>query len=103
MVICVFGVFNPTTVIHRCLSVDVTGSQNNAMSFIVSQLTMIFLPLLFLLLSCNVVRAQVTFVPPAVPLAVRSPYLNSWLKNGSAAIFGQTWPTSLNHSQVCRP
>ena len=82
---------------------DDTGrSLNNSMSFIVPQLTMFFLPFLALFLSHNV-GAQVTFVPPAVPLAVRSPYLNSWLKNGTAAIFGQTWPTSLNHSQVCHP
>jgi hypothetical protein len=61
----------------------------NAISFIASQLTMIFLPLLALLLSRNV-RAQVTFVPQAaIPVAVRSPYLNCWFENGNAAIF---WP-----------
>jgi hypothetical protein len=83
---------------------DVTGgSLNNAMSFIVSQLTMVFLPLLALLLSRNV-RAQVTSVPPAVPLAVRSPYLSCWLQNGNeTTIFGQTWPTTFNRSQVCHP
>ena len=75
---------------------------NNAMSFIVSQLTMVFLPLLTLILSLNA-RAQVTFVPPALPLAVRSPYLNCWLFNGTGALFGQTWPTTFNHSQVCHP
>ncbi|KAF8491808.1 hypothetical protein F5888DRAFT_1619585 [Russula emetica] len=69
------------------------------MSFIVSQL-IIFLPLLALLLSRNV-RAQVTFVPFAVPLAVRSPYLNCWLQDGNPATsFGQTWPTTFNYPQV---
>ena len=62
---------------------------------------MIFMPFLALLLSCNV-KAQVTFVPPAIPLAVRSPYLNCWLQNGTGALFGQTWPTSLSN-QVCHP
>ena len=60
---------------------------------------MIFLPPLTLLLSHNV-RAQVTFVPPEIPLAVHSPYLNCWLPNGFGALFGQTWPTSLAN-QVC--
>ena len=82
---------------------DVTGTLNNAMSFIVSQLIMIFLPFLVLLLSRNV-TAQVTSVPPATPLAVRSPYLSCWLQSGNAtAAFGQTWPTTFNHSQVCHP
>ena len=68
---------------------------------IISQLTMIFLPLLALLFSQNV-RAQVTFVPPAIPLAVRSPYLNCWLPNVNSTIFGQTWPATFvfKHSQV---
>ncbi len=30
--------------------------------------------------------------PPAVPLAVRSPYLNSWLEGGSGAILPGSWP-----------
>jgi hypothetical protein len=69
------------------------------MSFIILRLTMILLPLLTLLLSSNV-KAQQTFFPPAVPLAVRSPYLTSWdyLTNGS--VFGQTWPTTFNNSMV---
>ena len=90
-------VANPSFIVFLS-GTDVTGSLNIAMSFLVSQLTMIFLPLLALLLSRDV-RAQVTFVPPAVPLAVRSPYLNCWLQN---ATFGQTWPTSFNNSQVCQ-
>ncbi len=81
---------------------DVTDGLNNAMSFIVSRTTMIFLLLLTFHLFCNV-RAQVTFVPPALPLAVRSPYLNCWLQNGNGALFGQTWPTTFNHNQVCHP
>jgi hypothetical protein len=82
---------------------DVTGGLNNPMSFIISKLTIIFLPLLALLLSRNV-RAQATFVPPAIPLAVRSPYLSCWLQNSNpATLFGQTWPTTFNHSQVCHP
>ena len=56
---------------------------------------MILLLLLTLLLSSNI-RAQQTFFPSAIPLAVRSPYLSAWdyLTNGS--IFGQTWPTAFN-------
>jgi hypothetical protein len=30
--------------------------------------------------------------PPAVPLAVRSPYLNAWLQGGSGAILPGSWP-----------
>lgn len=30
--------------------------------------------------------------PPAVPLAVRSPYLNAWLQGGSGAILPGAWP-----------
>ncbi len=30
--------------------------------------------------------------PPAVPLAVRSPYLNSWLEGGSGGILPGSWP-----------
>ena len=93
---------NPSSIVFLS-GADVTGPLNNAMSFIVSQLTMIFLPLLALLLSRNV-TAQVTSVPPAIPLAVRSPYLSCWLQSGNAtAAFGQTWPTTFNHSQVCHP
>jgi hypothetical protein len=84
---------------------DVTDGLNNAimMSPIVSRLTMILLPLFALLLSHNV-RAQ-DFFPSAIPLAVRSPYLNCWLQSGSATtpLFGSTWPTNFNNSQVCYP
>ncbi|KAI0278699.1 hypothetical protein BGY98DRAFT_916673 [Russula aff. rugulosa BPL654] len=37
---------------------------------------------------------------PAVPLAVRSPYLNCWLQNVNSPIAGQTWPTTINVSQI---
>ncbi|KAH9996263.1 DUF1793-domain-containing protein [Russula vinacea] len=69
------------------------------MSIIILRLTMILLPLLTLLFSHNV-KAQQTFFPPAIPLAVRSPYLTSWdsLTNGS--VFGQTWPTTFNNSMI---
>jgi hypothetical protein len=67
------------------------------------RLTMILLLILTLLLSLNV-RAEEYFYfqLPAVPLAVRSPYLNSWLHyNGNVSVFGQTWPATFNRSQVC--
>jgi hypothetical protein len=95
-------VANPSSIVFLS-GADATETLNNAMSFTVSQLAMIFLPLLALLLSRNV-TAQVTSVPPAIPLAVRSPYLSCWLQSGNAtAAFGQTWPTTFNRSQVCHP
>lgn len=81
---------------------DVTGGLKNAMSLVLSRLTMITLPLFAFLLSHNV-RAQQSFFPPAIPLAVRSPYLNCWLQTGTPPVFGATWPTSFNVSQVCHP
>ena len=63
---------------------------------------MILLPLFALLLS-HTVRAQQYFLPTAIPLAVRSPYLNCWLQTRSPTVFGSTWPTSFNLSQVCHP
>jgi len=72
------------------------------MSLIVSRLTIILLPLLALLLSHNV-TAQQAFFPSAIPLAVRSPYLNCWLQSGIAPAFGSTWPTTVDISQVCHP
>ena len=70
------------------------------MSFVIRP-TIIFLLLHTLFLSLNV-KAQQTFFPPAIPLAVRSPYLTGWdyLTNGS--VFGQTWPANFD-TQVCRP
>ncbi|KAH9996278.1 hypothetical protein BJV77DRAFT_942524 [Russula vinacea] len=60
---------------------------------------MILSLILTLLLSLNV-KAQQTFFPPAIPLAVRSPYLTCWdyLTNGS--VFGQTWPTTFNNPMI---
>ena len=70
------------------------------MSFVIHPIIILSL-LLTLLLSPNV-RAQQTFFPAAVPLAVRSPYLTNWdyLTNGS--VLGQSWPVNFD-SQVCRP
>jgi hypothetical protein len=71
------------------------------MSLNVLRLTMIFLPLVALLV-CRNVRA---LAPPATPLAVRSPYLNCWVQfsETSASMFGSTWPTTFNSTQVCHP
>jgi hypothetical protein len=82
---------------------DGTGSLNNALFFILLQRIMIFLPLIVLLLFRNV-GAQVNLLPFAIPLAVRSPYLNCWLQNGSSVTeFAQTWPSTFNRTQVCHP
>ncbi|KAI0251855.1 hypothetical protein BJV78DRAFT_1125603 [Lactifluus subvellereus] len=45
-------------------------------------------------------RAQQTYFPSAVPLAVRSPYFTCWdyFKNGST--FGKIWPTTYNSDQI---
>jgi hypothetical protein len=76
---------------------DVADGLDDAMSPTISRLTIILLLFLpFFLLSPNT-RAQ---LPPAIPLAVRSPYLNCWLHN---ATLGQAWPTTFSHSQVCHP
>ena len=70
------------------------------MSLIISRLARILLPLYALLLFHDV-KAQQAFFPSAIPLAVRSPYLNCWLQPGTAPGFGSTWPTTFNISQVC--
>lgn len=47
------------------------------------------------LVTPNSVGAASTFTPtrpPAVPLAVRSPYLNAWLEGGSGCILPGAWP-----------
>jgi hypothetical protein len=72
---------------------------NNAMTLIASRLTMIFLLLLTLFPPSNV-----TASPPsaAIPLAVRSPYLNCWLPvSNNISTLDQTWPTTFNLTQVC--
>ncbi|KAH6613804.1 hypothetical protein B0J18DRAFT_65103 [Chaetomium sp. MPI-SDFR-AT-0129] len=46
-------------------------------------------------MAVNLTTAASTFTPtrpPAVPLAVRSPYLNSWLQGGSDPVLPGTWP-----------
>lgn len=43
----------------------------------------------------SLVGAASTFIPtrpPAVPLAVRSPYLNAWLQCGTECILPGSWP-----------
>ena len=82
-----------------------SDSLNNATSPFVTRPTTIILLLVTLLLSPNI-RAQkyLQAFPtlPAIPLAVRSPYLNSWLNNnGNAFMNSPTWPTTFNCSQVC--
>ena len=65
-----------------------------------SQLKMILLLFLALLFSYSA-RAQRTFFPPAIPLAVRSPYLSSWDHITNGTVFGQLWPATYNY-QVTR-
>ena len=61
---------------------------------------MMLLLVLALLFSPNA-RAQRTFFPPAIPLAVRSPYLSSWNHITNGTVFGQSWPGTYNN-QVTR-
>lgn len=70
------------------------------MSF-TSQLDMMLLLFLALLLS-PLARAQQTFFPAAIPLAVRSPYLSSWNHITSGSVFGQLWPDTYTPNQVAR-
>jgi len=72
---------------------------NDAMPMITSQLEMILL--LFLALLFSNARAQRTFFPAAIPLAVRSPYLSSWDHTTNETVFGQLWPATDNF-QVAR-
>lgn len=69
------------------------------MSFITTQLGTVLL--LFLTLLFPNTRAQQTLFPPAIPLAVRSPYLSSWYHITNGTVFGQLWPATYNNpSQV---
>ena len=69
------------------------------MSFITSQLRMMLL--LFLTPLFPNTRAQQTLFPPAIPLAVRSPYLSSWYHITNGTVFGQLWPATFSSpSQV---
>ena len=61
-----------------------------------------FLLLLFTFLVSRNARAQQTLFPPAIPLAVRSPYLSTWQYLTNGTIIGRTWPTTFNGSSVCR-
>ncbi|KAI9464136.1 hypothetical protein BJY52DRAFT_1115258 [Lactarius psammicola] len=50
---------------------------------------------LFLLIQCGI--AQQTFFPPAIPLAVRSPYLSSWDFTTNGTTIGKLWSTTSAH------
>ncbi|KAI0278696.1 hypothetical protein BGY98DRAFT_1186430, partial [Russula aff. rugulosa BPL654] len=70
------------------------------MFLILSRLTITLLLLLALHTSPNVGRNDGD-IYPAVPLAVRSPYLNCWLlDNENVSTSGQTWPRTINNSQI---
>ncbi|KAL2129393.1 hypothetical protein VTI74DRAFT_7851 [Chaetomium olivicolor] len=46
-------------------------------------------------MTTNIIVSASTFIParpPAVPLAVRSPYLNAWLQGGAGGILPGSWP-----------
>ncbi|KAH9171795.1 hypothetical protein EDB89DRAFT_1886504 [Lactarius sanguifluus] len=45
-------------------------------------------------------RAQQTFFPAAIPLAVRSPYLNCWDHTTNGTNLGNLWPTTSDPSQI---
>jgi len=69
------------------------------MSYITSQLRTMLLTFLTLLFPN--IRAQQTLFPPAIPLAVRSPYLSTWYHITNGTVFGQLWPATYNNpSQV---
>ena len=63
---------------------------------LLSMLLLLFLALLFL----PDARAQRTFFPPAIPLAVRSPYLSSWDHITNGTRLDQLWPMSATNTQV---
>lgn len=59
---------------------------------------MLILSLHILLTFIVLARAAVTWTatplnPPAVPLAVRSPYLSAWLQQGSGQALNDVWPS----------
>ncbi|KAH9063198.1 hypothetical protein EDB87DRAFT_1681625 [Lactarius vividus] len=45
-------------------------------------------------------RAQQTFFPAAIPLAVRSPYLSCWDHTTNGTNLGNLWPTTSDPSQI---
>src|SRR6266702_6979373 len=61
---------------------------------------MIYL-LILLLFLFRYGRAQQKFFPPAIPLAVRSPYLSCWDHMASWPDQGSLWPTTSDPNQVC--
>ena len=66
-----------------------------------SVLTGVALLLLFAVPFLPFGRAQQTFYPVAIPLAVRSPYLNCWLPLSNGSTWDRTLPTTYDLSQVC--
>ena len=55
----------------------------------------LFLSLLSVLAVVTPLASASTFTPlrpPAIPLAVRSPYLNTWLNGDSGGILPGAWP-----------
>ena len=64
---------------------------------------MILILILLAIIVFPIVKAQQTILPPAIPLAVRSPYLNCWNNHSYNAVIGESWPTTFNDSQVCHP
>ncbi|KAI0299461.1 hypothetical protein B0F90DRAFT_1818200 [Multifurca ochricompacta] len=45
-------------------------------------------------------RAQQTIFPAAIPLAVRSPYLNCWEYTTNGTVRGKHWPTTYEPSEI---
>jgi hypothetical protein len=66
-----------------------------------SVLTGVTLLLLFAVPFLPLGRAQQTFYPVAIPLAVRSPYLSCWLPLSNGSTWDRTLPTTSDLSQVC--
>lgn len=60
------------------------------------------LQILLLLASFLLVRCQ-TFQPAAIPLAVRSPYLQAYLAHGVDASTPNAWPEFWTQNHVCLP
>ncbi|KAH8981399.1 hypothetical protein EDB86DRAFT_3131654 [Lactarius hatsudake] len=56
--------------------------------------------LIFLFFLFHSGRAQQTFFPAAIPLAVRSPYLSCWDHTTNGTNLGNLWPTTSDPSQI---
>jgi hypothetical protein len=68
--------------------------------------TLLQIVVLFAPLATSLARAAVTWTaeplnPPAVPLAVRTPYLSAWLQQGDGQPLNGAWP-SFWTGTVCR-